>query len=745
MKIVLMKNNIRNFITVLKAENIKKRGTGFYWTSAILGIISPLLFFIVTIVTSTEEIKSKLPFNLYHNFINEAVNPFAYFFFPLLIIIIVSRITQLDHKNGGWQLMETQPTFKFSIYFSKFTTILIANLISIISFVIISLLCAWLLTFIVTVPKAAQMEIPFSGIFHIITRLFVASILITTIQFIISVLIPSFIWSIVIGFFGLLLTVFLKPFDLVPVWYPYEILSKIATNPDGSDLGYWFTFTEYVGVTISIVLLYIGFNWYRNKTLRLTFNNAAKIISLIAVLAVFGGLTYWLLQPNQMPDYSKTIFSGTIDSKEQFHKIYIKDKTVQDTIAIIPIKNNTFHYAFDKNVITDNYTFVIDGKFRGNVFFGQRDSIYLDGKILGTISEFKLKGTRLAENQMATDSKVDWSMISYYMEENKNLDKPNIIIEALYKEWKESMKTANKFKTVDNYIPKNDYTKRNQKLITTRYLNMWNEFVKKRAALYPNQKTDGGKLIAEIQKNLSLTDESLLSSSEYFDYLTSQLIAKNKQDIDDNTKSILAISKMKPGSFKDKMLFWQISKNIEEASTSKERNEFVAHYISGFSNSNYKRKINNLNNIAESLGKGKPAPNFESTSIDGKKGSLSDLKGKYVLIDVWATWCGPCKQQAPYFEKFALKYKKEKIQFVALSTDENIQKWYIAAKSKSKSVLQLHADNLNLFSKDYDVVSIPRFILIDPNGNFVNANLPFPGDASFEILLRKALHLAEEE
>jgi thiol-disulfide isomerase/thioredoxin len=740
-----MKNSIRNFITTLKAENIKKKGTGFYWTSAILGIISPVLFFIVTIVMSTEEIKQTLPFNIYQNFIKEAVNPFAYFFFPLLIIIIVSRITQLDHKNGGWQLMETQPTLKFSIYFSKFSTILIANLISIVSFILVSMLCAWLQTFIITVPKAAQLEMPFSIIFHIIARLFVASLLITTIQFIISVLIPSFIWSIVIGFFGLLLTVFLKPFDLVPVWYPYEILSKIAANPEGSDLGYWFTFTEYVGITISVILLYIGFNWYRFKTLKLTFNNAKKIFSFAAVLLVFGGLSYGLLKPNQMPDYSKTVFSGSIDSKDQFQKVYIKDNTVQDTIAIISIKNNTFHYVFDKKVITDNYTFVIDGKYGGNVFFGQNDSIYLDGKIFGQVSDFKLKGTRLAENQMATNSELNWSMVSYYLEENVNLDKPNMIIEALHEEWKENMETANKFKTVDNYIPKNDYTKRNQKLITTRYLNMWNDFVKKRAALYPNEKTNGGKLIAEIQANLSLTDESLLSSSEYFDYVISQLIAKNNQDIDNNTKSILAISNMQTGSFKDKMLFWQMSKSIDEASTSSERNEFVAKYITQFSNKNYQRKINKINNIAESLGKGKPAPFFEATNIDGKRGSIADLQGKFVLIDVWATWCGPCKQQSPYFEKFALKYKKENIQFIALSTDENIQKWYIAAKSKSKSVLQLHTNNLNLFTKDYDLVSIPRFILIDPNGNFVNANLPFPSDASFEVLLRKALHLPEEE
>lgn len=744
MKNELMKINISNFITALKAEHIKKRGTGMYYTSAIMGAISPILFFIVLLIESTDEIKSELPYNYYLKFIENTLQPFAYFFFPLLIIITVSRITQLDHKNGGWQLMETQPTLKFSIYFSKFFTVLIANTISIIFFVFISILCAWLLSFFVTVPKMAIMEFPVIEIIHTGTRLFVASLLVTIIQFIISVLISSFIWSVLIGFFGLLLTIFLKPFDLVPVWYPYEILSKIAVNHKGSDLGYWFTFTEYISVTLGIILLYIGFNWYRYKTLKLAFNSSLKISKLFVVILFFGGLTYWLLRPNQMPDYDKTVFCGRIESSEKFQNIYIKDNTIQDTIAVIPIKNNEFHYVLKEKVITDNYTFIIDHKFQGNVFFGQQDSIYLDGKIAESKSEFKLKGTRLAENQMNDNAKVNWNMASYYLQENVNLDKPQIIIEAIYKGWKKETEAANTFKTVDNYIPKNDYTERRQKLITTNYLNMWNDLLKKRSALYPNEKTNGGPQIVEIQKKLSLTDESLLSSTDYFDYVKSQLIAKNNQDIDENTKAVLAISKLKNGSFKDKMLFWQISKSIEEASTSNERNQFVAKYNSQFSNNDYRKKINNLNAIAESLGKGKPAPVFEATNVDGNKVSLVGLKGKYVLIDVWATWCGPCRQQSPYFEKFALKYKKENIQFVALSTDENVQKWFISAKSKSKTVLQWHTDNSKLFATNYDLETIPRFILIDPKGNFVNAKLPYPSDVSFEILLRKALHLPEE-
>nr|WP_294775212.1 redoxin family protein [uncultured Flavobacterium sp.] len=740
-----MKNSISNFITALKAEQIKKRGTGFYWTSAIIGLISPILYFIVSIIISTEEIKVELPYNHYLKFAQEALNPFAFFFFPLLIIITISRITQLDHKNGGWQLMETQPIEKFSIYFSKFFTVLIANLISIMAFIVVSLLSAWVLSNVITLPKMALMEIPWAGILHLIARLFIASLLVTAIQFVVSVLISSFIWSIVIGFSGLLLTVFLSPFDLVPDWYPYEILSKVAANPEGSDLGYWFTFTDYAGLMLTIALLYLGFNWYRHKTLPLAFGKKSRIISLIVVVCVFGGLTYWLLTPNQMTEYNKTVFCGKIDSKVPFQTLYIKDNAVQDTIAVIPIKNNEFHYVFGQKILTDHYTFEIDGKYGGNVYFGENDSIYLDGKILGQKSSFKLKGTRLAENQMDSKANLKWNMTSYYLEENINLDNPSFITKTLYEDWKEEMESSSTFKTVDNYVPRKDFTERNQKIITTFYLNMWNNFLKKRAALYPNQKTPESNDIKEIKQKLSLTDESLLSSGDYFEYVKSQLIAKNKEDIDDDTKSILAISQMKSGPFKDKMLFWQMQKTIDEASTSEERNQFVSKYIGQFSNPSFQRKINKLNQIAESLSKGKPAPVFEATTIEGKKTSLADLQGKFVVIDVWATWCGPCRQQSPYFEKFALKYKKEKIQFVAVSNDENIQKWYIAAKGKSKSVLQLHVNDLNRFNKDYDIVSIPRFILIDPKGNFVNSQLPFPTEASFEILLRKALQLPEEE
>jgi thiol-disulfide isomerase/thioredoxin len=739
-----MENKVARFGTALQAEHIKKKGTGFYWMSIVFGIISPLLYFTVTIIQSSEAIVARLPYNHILNFTKDSMLPFANFFFPLMIIIVVSRITQIDHKNGGWQLMETQPVSKFSIFFSKFIVILFAILLVLLSFIIMCVGLAWLLTFVVTIPKEASLELPFVEILNLIGRLFVASLFIVALQYVISVLISSFIWTIIIGFFGLLLTAFLKPFNLVPVWYPYEILGNVATLSDGSDLGYWFTFTETISLLFTIILLYIGYNWYRFKQLKFAFAKPFQILSLTLVLGIFGGLIYWLLQPNQMENHNRTVISGEIESETPFKNAFILDLVVNDTIAFVPIQNGKFKFVINKKLDADFYYLLYDEKFRTQLFFGSNDSIHMNSKISNSKSDVKVSGTRLAENKLQKNQANSWSNAEYYLAENLNLDNPKLISDELHDDWKEANATPNTFRTVDNYMPKNDYVNRSKKLVSTKYLNLWNDLVQKRLALYPNEKTAENKNIKEIKSTLSLYEEDLLSDETYFNYVKSQLILNNKADVDENTKALRAISTLKKNTFSDKMLFWQMKKSLEEASNTAERNQLIANYYPKFQDLKYQKRVTSLNKMLESLSKGKTAPLFEASTLDGKKFTLESLKGKYVVIDVWATWCGPCKTQSPYFEKMALKYKRENIQFLALSTDENKKKWFIEAKTKSKSIPQLLLENKDKFTTDYNIESIPRFILIDPNGNFVNSRMPFPSESSFEIILRKALNLADE-
>ncbi len=144
-------------------------------------------------------------------------------------------------------------------------------------------------------------------------------------------------------------------------------------------------------------------------------------------------------------------------------------------------------------------------------------------------------------------------------------------------------------------------------------------------------------------------------------------------------------------------------------------------------NKNYQTKYNS----AVKFAKGKPSPKFlDFENYKGGTTSLDDLKGKYVYIDVWATWCGPCKQQIPFLKKIEDKYHGKNIEFVSISTDRpnKYDAWKKMIVDRNMGGIQLYAGNNNTFSRDYQINSIPRFILVDPEGNIVDADAPRPSD-----------------
>lgn len=139
------------------------------------------------------------------------------------------------------------------------------------------------------------------------------------------------------------------------------------------------------------------------------------------------------------------------------------------------------------------------------------------------------------------------------------------------------------------------------------------------------------------------------------------------------------------------------------------------------------------------LSKGKVSPAFVNYSnYKGGTTSLSDLKGKYVYIDVWATWCGPCKAEIPYLKEIEKAYHGRNIEFVSISVDkhEDKQKWEDMIQEKDLGGIQLLADKdfRSDFVQNYAIRGIPRFILIDTNGNIMDANAPRPSDNKLKTL-----------
>ncbi|WP_228851390.1 TlpA family protein disulfide reductase [Aegicerativicinus sediminis] len=150
-------------------------------------------------------------------------------------------------------------------------------------------------------------------------------------------------------------------------------------------------------------------------------------------------------------------------------------------------------------------------------------------------------------------------------------------------------------------------------------------------------------------------------------------------------------------------------------------------------NEELKTKLENNYNKFKGLTKGNPSPQF--VDYENHKGgtmSLADLKGKYVYIDVWATWCGPCKKEIPSLKEVEKKYHGKNIEFVSTSIDKasDHSKWVEMVKSENLGGTQLFADNdwNSKFVKEYAIEGIPRFILVDPQGNIVSADAPRPSN-----------------
>ncbi|WP_224484351.1 TlpA family protein disulfide reductase [Robertkochia aurantiaca] len=145
----------------------------------------------------------------------------------------------------------------------------------------------------------------------------------------------------------------------------------------------------------------------------------------------------------------------------------------------------------------------------------------------------------------------------------------------------------------------------------------------------------------------------------------------------------------------------------------------------------YKKHVRADHEALLRVSEGRPSPKFVAyENHAGGTTSLDDLKGKYVYIDVWATWCGPCLREIPSLKELEADYHDKPIQFVSVSidTEDAYEKWKTMVKERELGGIQLLADNAweSEWVEDYLIKGIPRFILIDPQGNIVNYNAPRP-------------------
>ena len=132
--------------------------------------------------------------------------------------------------------------------------------------------------------------------------------------------------------------------------------------------------------------------------------------------------------------------------------------------------------------------------------------------------------------------------------------------------------------------------------------------------------------------------------------------------------------------------------------------------------------------MARFLSVGKVAPDFTLPDTDGVDFSLSDLKGKYVLLDFWAAWCKPCRAENPNVLRMYNKYGGENFEILGVSLDRTKEAWVKAIADDG--LPWKHVSDLKYFNSEaatlYNVNAIPATFLIDPEGNIIGKNLRGP-------------------
>ena len=125
---------------------------------------------------------------------------------------------------------------------------------------------------------------------------------------------------------------------------------------------------------------------------------------------------------------------------------------------------------------------------------------------------------------------------------------------------------------------------------------------------------------------------------------------------------------------------------------------------------------------------GRMSPGFRAVDIEGKTWTLNDFRGKYVYIDMWATWCAPCRQEMPHLKRLEAQFKDAQIVFLGLSVDSDKAKWEKMASSGDLTGTQLYLGTQSSFQEAYRIEGIPRFILLDKNGVIISNDMSRPSE-----------------
>lgn len=235
-------------------------------------------------------------------------------------------------------------------------------------------------------------------------------------------------------------------------------------------------------------------------------------------------------------------------------------------------------------------------------------------------------------------------------------------------------------------------------------------------------------------KSLIIEDESLLKYTEYKNAMAELISAYSLKDLPEY--DALTFIKTQLSYVKDSVANPKIAEFLVDryawgfvSGTGVDNLADISSvYNAKVTDPGLKSKFDELCRKWQKVAKGQPSPDFSYFDIDSNRVSLADLAGKYVYIDIWATWCNPCKSELPYLKQLYQQFKKDNIHFVSISCDKDHDAWVQMVKEEQLGGIQLHNGGDKSFMDTYLVRGIPRFILLDREGRVVSADMTRPSN-----------------
>ena len=734
-------NFFADFIKAFKAEWLKLRNSGMFWLVLIMAAFIPAIFTIAGLVVSESGIDSGSNENAWKSLVESCFQGFGIFFYPIFLALVAVRLTQMEHRGGGWKLIEVQPISRLSLYLGKFSISVVVALTCILALILWSLLSGTIIMLAKPGSGFSKSTVPVEFISGLGLRLLIAGLGILGIQYLFSVVISGFIWPFAIGLVSTITGTILFGFRKA-LWWPYIAPALTVTNPEGSSAGNYLMYYEWLSIAWMIIALWIGYQWYQRKNLkRAFFKPAVRLIYLVIPAIVFALFFIYINKPVQLPLHKRTVIAGSLESKDKFEAAYLLAEPLMDTILEIPIVNNRFHVSTDKKIPTGVYSFKLGSSIE-KVFFGNNDSLFLKIKNDDRGGRVTRTGNRTAENEYIRSNRDGNDGYEIWYLQNRGYEmKPKAYANEVMRLWQKNVDWLTNFKTADNLKPGDDFIALQKKLISLSYIRLLDTRYPQWFSMYhPNETLEYPKSVEAIRNVVSFNDSTLISYAQYRENITDYLQQKHKLSRFNDTAYLTKLNNVLPaGTVRDYLIYNKLKEAIGKTRDSTRRDMLITAFVPMIVQPRIQQQILAQHLLLKSLSRGKPAPDFITTALNKDTFSLKNFQGKFVVIDVWATWCQPCQVQLPHFDGLAEQYTNQNVAFVALSIDDNMWAWENQAGERTSRVLQLHSNDKNLFGQAYGIEYIPRYILIGADGKIINAQMPEPGNPLFEEILRREI------